>query len=343
MGTVLSKQRGAIMGLAACVVVLFHLKLHTPFELYNYLISRNGNIAVDIFQFLSGFGLAFALQKNSDYYRFMKRRMERILPPYYIALILLLALYLIQGIFPIRWFFENFIPLHAWLSGHGRLWYVSGVIVYYALTPLFYFMILKARYPRTMLVFLLLCVGLFIPAFSGFAELDIALMRFSPLVLGIGMGIFQKMHTKPSDRFLDFLVVAISFAVGIFIVNHRGEAIDLLLEVITPAQAGRLCKSIIAPLVVVGLAYMLEGFERTPLRFLNAAFRQAGRYSLEIYLSHSVIMDALGVLSIEGWLEASITLLLSHPLAVVLSRVGKRCLPPVMRFLFKANSGVCDC
>ena len=103
-----------------------------------------------------------------------------------------------------------------------------------------------------------------------------------------------------------------------------------------------MCKSIIAPLVVIGLAYILEGFERTPLRFLNAAFRQAGRYSLEIYLSHSVIMDVLKVLSIDGWLEASITLLLSYPLAVVLSRVGKQCLPLAMKFLFKANSGVCD-
>ena len=59
------------MGLMALLVIVYHARLETGFRLYDAVIGRHGSIAVDVFVFVAGFGLAFSLAKDGDLGRYM--------------------------------------------------------------------------------------------------------------------------------------------------------------------------------------------------------------------------------------------------------------------------------
>lgn len=86
----LSRQRTVIMGLAILSVIFFHYTDDCmTYKMYNegfikwYWIYVKSS-GVDIFLFLSGLSLYYAMKKNSDIVRFYKRRLVRILIPYFL-------------------------------------------------------------------------------------------------------------------------------------------------------------------------------------------------------------------------------------------------------------------
>ena len=81
----ISRYKGALMGIMILIVVYGHLLYyHSGCLAYQYLnITEWYTVgSVDIFLFLSGFGICFSLKKNADPLRFMQRRMARLLPSY---------------------------------------------------------------------------------------------------------------------------------------------------------------------------------------------------------------------------------------------------------------------
>ena len=84
----LAKYRGAIMGLAALWILFFHewqMMITEPgkaAEIESY-IKRVGFCGVDIFLFLSGIGLVFAIGKGSIL-SFYYRRLKRVYLPFFI-------------------------------------------------------------------------------------------------------------------------------------------------------------------------------------------------------------------------------------------------------------------
>lgn len=81
----LSEKRTEIMGVAMLLVIAYHFALH--FGFYHSPIIVRGDIGVDIFFFLSGFGCGFSVSKHSpkDFYA---NRIKRIVPIYFIIGIL---------------------------------------------------------------------------------------------------------------------------------------------------------------------------------------------------------------------------------------------------------------
>lgn len=81
----LSEKRTEIMGVAMLMVIAYHFALH--FGFYHSPIIVRGDIGVDIFFFLSGFGCGFSVSKHSpkDFYA---NRIKRIVPIYFIIGIL---------------------------------------------------------------------------------------------------------------------------------------------------------------------------------------------------------------------------------------------------------------
>ena len=80
----LSKHRSAIMGLMALLIILFHAEWTTNIAIYDHTVNRFGSIGVDVFVFVSGFGLAYALAKARNNEMYFSRRFARILPAYFI-------------------------------------------------------------------------------------------------------------------------------------------------------------------------------------------------------------------------------------------------------------------
>lgn len=79
----ISKNRTYLMGIAMILVVIYHAFscVYNPIGVLNI-----GYVGVDIFLFLSGFGLASSFEKNkiSNFY---KNRFTRIYPIYFIGVL----------------------------------------------------------------------------------------------------------------------------------------------------------------------------------------------------------------------------------------------------------------
>lgn len=132
------------MGVAITFVVLYHL-----FCVDNanplWKIFYPGFMGVDIFIFLSGYGLCFSINKNSIS-SFLKRRYSRILPVYFLMSILVTLISVWYGKNVTLWdLFCNISTLSYYLNGGGQFidWYLSSLIVLYAIFPLFYRIIIR--------------------------------------------------------------------------------------------------------------------------------------------------------------------------------------------------------
>lgn len=328
--SVLSKRRGAVMGLAALMIVCFHAYWKPAFLPWRLFINQYGNTGVDFFVFLSGFGLVYSLEKSRDLYRYYGRRLERILPSYYVTIIFISLVRIAYGMFTREWILQNYFPFGVWARTGSQYWYVSAVLGYYLMTPAIYALIRRARFPRLTTAALMVFTGLVVPAF---VDVDTrALLRMPSLVMGIALGVFRTSHTSKKDRVIDLgmLVCCMGFAL---VFAMESPLIKLpVFNLVRLGSRRRLWKDLTAPLMVVIFAYVFEFISKTPLRFINTIFEKLGKYSLEIYFSHLLVnpfADRILGLSTFGQLVAM--LLFSFPVAVVISWAGQKLLALVKK------------
>lgn len=135
----ISKYRGQLMGLAIIAIVACHLS-----QLYPVVpFIRFGSIGVEIFFFLSGMGLVYSYRRNSSPIQFYGRRALRILPSYYIVLLLSAAVY---GASVLCW-------KYVLMFGMFR-WFISTICLYYLLFPPY---MALCRKVSPYVVYLLIC------------------------------------------------------------------------------------------------------------------------------------------------------------------------------------------
>ena len=137
----LSRYRSELKGLAILWVVFFHMKMNLSGVLGTVLNIGYGG--VDIFFFLSGFGLFHSLHRCDDLGIFYRKRAVRILPAYFPVCLLWLIvsrfLYdfsisdrirIIAGNLTMLGFFAE-VPITV-------NWYISALVMSIILAPLFY-------------------------------------------------------------------------------------------------------------------------------------------------------------------------------------------------------------
>ena len=78
----ISTYRSELMGWAILWIMMLHFTF-TQIKPLGFL-AQYGFAGVEIFMFVSGFGLYFSLDKDNNLFRFYKRRLLRIFPTYYI-------------------------------------------------------------------------------------------------------------------------------------------------------------------------------------------------------------------------------------------------------------------
>lgn len=137
----LSRYRNELKGFAILWVVFFHAQLGLSGILHD--VQRIGYGGVDIFFFLSGFGLYHSLERDADLGRYLRRRGERLLPAYLpfclVWLAVMLPLYgggLATGL---RIAAGN-LTMFGYLAGVelNINWYVSAMALSLLLAPLFH-------------------------------------------------------------------------------------------------------------------------------------------------------------------------------------------------------------
>lgn len=154
----LGAYRDELKGIAILWVVFFHAALSLTGALHD--IQKIGYGGVDIFFFLTGFGLYHSLGKSQELAGYARRRMARILPAYLpLILCYMLVMYPSYGLRTtqaIRGALGNLLMVGFWLETPGLFnWYVSALLAFLLLAPFLYALLSQSPRPGRAVALLL--------------------------------------------------------------------------------------------------------------------------------------------------------------------------------------------
>lgn len=274
----LSAYRNEIKAVAILWVIFFHAQLGLSGALAQ--VQKIGYGGVDMFFFLSGYGLYRSLEKDADTGRYLQRRARRILPSYLpfcmVWLAIMLPLYgggaassvrIVAGNLTMLGFFAD-VPLMI-------NWYVSALAVSLLIAPLMHAHLCWHRGWGMLAV--MFAIGL---CFVG-NDLYMAVARLPVFALGM---MFARPCEKSEKRIAAVLTVgAVGGSAVLYVCYARfPEFLNDYAMYWHPFVA-------IAPALCVGLSKL---FAKLPRRFC-APLRLLGEASFEIFL-FNVWLEVLG-------------------------------------------------
>ncbi len=288
----LSKERQSLMGAMIIWIIFFHSSIDCSAFSVLVTIKRFGNLGVDVFLLLSGIGLYFSSYKLSSdiengeiitwILTFYKNRLIRILPSTIMCL-LPWYLYLYHGKHvSIFRFILDITSLSYWIDGNNRGWYISLTIVLYIIYPILFFTIVKNRKCFWGILIIVLDIAfnsMIAAAYSEwFENVNLALCRIPVFIFGCLVAPSVKQKKSYS---LCGLVMYILTAVFLFwfLNNH--------LNVVKSFGIWRYLYGILAFCVTLILSVAFHFIHCT---WIFRIFKFCGKYTLEIYLTHTQIL-----------------------------------------------------
>lgn len=262
------------MGISIVLILIFHISIYTSVPPMVKYICQTGRIGVDFFLILSAIGLYYSLQQSTDWLKFYKKRVLRILPTYFI----LAAPY---------FFYRNYMEgkgvcgllsdlffYTALKGGDSPYYFVELILICYVLTPVFYKLISKASG-----VYLLLGVCLFFYVMGSiFPHFSIILYRIPIFIIG-----FIWAKSVYSGKVISFNIIWIGIiaVLVLYIEPLLIENIDLV---------DRMLYSLCSLPVIGSIAILLDKNAGKPLKdILNFC----GRITLEIYMINFPVIAVL--------------------------------------------------
>ena len=280
------KFRTELMGFAIIWIMLFHgeefykgLKL----PIFTFVIGR-GNVGVDIFLFLSGFGLYYSLNANKDTISFYRRRIIRVLIPYLLISVPYWIYNTVRKDGSALDFFSNLTGVSFVTKGVPTTWYIFLIIFLYIAYP-FVFKIEReyGLIGDVMLIFSSIVISLLIYNLNIqlYHNIEIALTRIPCFIFGsLSARLYEKKRKIDNTFFIMYTIISI----GIFGLSAFMNSKDHLLAVMM-YRYGSAGAGLIAMYVC---CIFLTLFEKR-IRLLNIL----GGVSLELYLLHIFIRHLL--------------------------------------------------
>lgn len=268
----ISKYRSAFMGLAIFWIFFYHTGVDIP--VFREIFAL-GWMGVDIFFFVSGFGLCASLERNKSTKKFFIRRFSRIIPTWWIVLALMAIFGMIAGLkgFPTsgKDYFYWFTGCGWWTGNCNFEWYIPTLIVFYFLAPAFSRLTIKALVILTvsfaLAAILLGYLSIFKHIYMSYSRLPIYIYGF------ICYKYWKQGNVLRLDIWLPLaLIGSLLFCVGMYV-----KSTDVIL--------GLTIARIFIPLFIVPMLYIMSKIIGA-LRPLESAFSFLGLISLEIYLIH---------------------------------------------------------
>ena len=137
--SLISKYRIALMGIGILDVLIWHMANCYQLEGLSSQIfgTITRTVFTPVFLFLSGFGIYYSYSNNSNKKEFYKRRLNRLVIPFWIMFSL---------IFLLRWYFSGFgdfyyylgtiTTAYFWLPGKSfHYWYIAVILLFYIIYP----------------------------------------------------------------------------------------------------------------------------------------------------------------------------------------------------------------
>lgn len=268
----LSKYRTQLMGVSALMILLCHAAASGVLmpKPISFILSF-GELGVDMFLFLSGLGCYYSLLNNDKYTVFFKKRLIRILTPYFLIVIPFDAIFLFTGRYTIAQCILNVTTLDYWLVGGGA-WFIALIIPLYICAPILFRLLRgdKRRLSYSVLFITIIVLLYCIPVQDDIVHrLQKALIRVPNFIIGMSLApLCFKQGTLKSYWLILFIVLYI-----IAMILHRR---DVTIWCLTP-------------ILLYTFTYLLKFSER----ILNNACLFLGSVSLECYLTNININSLL--------------------------------------------------
>lgn len=314
----LSQSRAFLMGLAMLMVMGFHHGYFVDFGPLGNSICRYGEWGVDIFIFLSGFGVAFSLGKKvlnaGEIRQFYQRRLHRILPT---ALCIgwILAPFELAKDAPFPW--QNLLGL-GW-------WYIRTILLLYLLAPLL-FVLLQRRYSGfifLVLIALSFAYGALIFRFFAdvlhpyehfhlFRTAVVTVLKVPVFALGMAVYLVGRQKTKVSiPAVLSILTVSTTVSAAVV----KGVPMPGCFAF----AAQFFASAFFAMPFLCGVGWFL--WKSLPV-YAVASIEWIGNRTLEIYLVHEFVFFKLGkVLTLPQWCNVVIVVTVSFGAACLLRQL----------------------
>jgi len=188
---------------------LIEALLNNATEIPNTLLSFFGHYGVQLFIFISGYGLVKSYtKKKQGYFRFIRQRVLKIYPAFIIGIIVLLLYMLIvyTTVPDVSWFAKiglklamvhTLIPRQA-LSINGPWWFYGLIFQLYVLFIPLYYILNKWRWKGFFMV-LALSYSIIFLAYTPLLNLDVYIMANAPghipeFILGMAFALFPKVN-----------------------------------------------------------------------------------------------------------------------------------------------------
>ena len=317
----IGKYRTVLMGFSMIMVFLLHAQSEKlgfmPTGLLGTVCSK-GNRGVDMFLFLSAFGLCFSLKKN-DLKTFYLNRFKRIIPTWWVVLVSIHVIGIFVGskfdgyVYP-----HSIIDMFFWYTGLGYIfnqcfydWYIPMLLVFYLLIPF----INRLSRNNVLLMILLSIPLIWLYKESGYLSyLSLSITRIPIFLLGV---LFFK--DTEQNKYHLFLMTCVILWLYIF-------AFSFFWKVPGVIQDGPLLPIFMGLLgFIISLKY---------LRFIEVFLSFVGTISLEFYLIHPFrrpqylisLITKDSVLQVLG--AFILVVLLSYLLHLVMNKVNENILFP---------------
>ena len=299
--SVVSQFRSEIMGVAIILVLLCHCSGFSwgMFQPYVKELAHLGACGVDIFLFVSGYGLFFSMKKNSDVLGFYKRRFLRIVPEYlFLAGISYAVLNALRKTgFEWREFLIQLSAVRAaflYESNDARhLWYMFFIFFAYAFFPIIYFLgncdkKAKAKFFFALTIVAYLIDALLFIAFPDFMKvysIDTHLSRIPMFALGTYYG-SQASEGKSTYKKIVPSLFAVFFALRLFKITvfGSGDAVPVGHVFV------RLANQCLGIAIMLSTALLMGRLQSRGLEIAGAVLSWFGKASLELYLIHGFLM-----------------------------------------------------
>ncbi|MBQ3782234.1 MAG: acyltransferase [Lachnospiraceae bacterium] len=281
--SLISKYRTQLMGIAILLVALFHSSIKHANQVIDFSCFC-GDMGVDIFFIISGFGMYYSFQKKVSLKNFFMKRFVRIVPVW-ICVNMFIQFYNI-GFSKMNWiyFAKVMTGFLFWLEGNLFFWYIPCILAFYLMTPLFMKMYLKNKF-KAYLVFgivWILLLGICIIAHN--SKYFIFLFRWPAYFLGIYLGelSFKKIEFSKKYNWLNALVMIVGIIL-LNIIRVKNETSSIIRYDY---------KYFIYVIVAIPMCILAaQLFQMTEYKFPVLSF--LGKITLEIYLIHEFILRVM--------------------------------------------------
>ena len=264
------------MGIAIIWIVLYHFGINFP--ILGRLIG-SGFVGVDIFIFLSGFGLFYSLSKGGfQWGKYIHKRVIRIFPAYFIVGIFLSVFCYNDNFLEYLW---KCSTLGFWTNGNYYDWFIPSLLALYVLYPILYFSFLQKEDTRSQIYLIILCLFLSYLCVIFFSFIDnwhfLLIYRIPIFIFGSLVAYYIKRNKTNSYFLYPALIGIILFTILIFINHSDIRYYYFSLTFLTPL------------IIVLFISFCKK------VSIANRCFAIIGGCTLEIYLVHLIFLKYLRV------------------------------------------------